>query len=164
MRTPILIVGVSVALIGETLAVLAQSVTQPIAFNHRLHIQDVGAECTDCHRFALEGVRATIPNIEVCIECHEEPVTDSAEEARTIEHIQEGVPIPWRKVYYVPDHVYFSHRRHTALGGIDCTRCHGVIEEREKPLSRPLVRLNMDDCMNCHREAEASNDCVSCHR
>ncbi len=145
-------------------AALGAAITQPIAFNHHLHVEDAGLECTDCHVYARKGVRATIPNIEVCVDCHEEAMTESAEEARTVEYIRDGVPIPWRKVNVVPEHVYFSHRRHTAVGGIECGRCHGPIEEREVPLTRPLVRMRMDDCMQCHQERAASNDCVSCHR
>ena len=164
MWTPfliILILGTSV--LGMT-GVPGRSITQPIAFNHRLHIEEVGAECIDCHLYARDGARATIPNIEVCIQCHEEAVTESGEEARTVEHIQDGVPIPWKKVYHVPDHVYFSHRRHTKLGGIECQRCHGAVEVQEAPFTRPLVRLDMDACMNCHRESKVSNDCILCHR
>lgn len=164
MRTPILIGAIVPGSVLGVLVALAGSVTQPIAFNHRLHIEEVGLECTDCHIYALEGVRATIPNIEVCGDCHEEAMTESAEEALTVEHIRDGIPIPWRKVYHVPEHVYFSHRRHTTLGGIDCEQCHGAMEEREQPLTDPLVPLGMDECLDCHRQADATTDCILCHR
>jgi hypothetical protein len=159
----LLVVAVLVAG-GVALALVGRSVTQPIAFNHRLHVDEVGAECIDCHRYALEGARATIPNLDVCAECHEESQTDSIEEARVVEHIQEGVPILWRKIYRVPDHVYFSHRRHTAIAGIACETCHGEVATQELPLTRPLIHPTMDHCMECHEEAGASNDCVYCHR
>ncbi len=148
---------------GVSVALIAQSAEQPIPFNHKLHIEEAGMECTDCHLYAVDGVRATIPNLDICGECHAEPLTESAHEARVAEYVREGVPIPWRKVYWVPEHVYFSHRRHTAVAEIACETCHGIVGERSDPLTRPLVRLDMDACMKCHKETGASNDCVACH-
>ncbi|MEJ2086119.1 MAG: cytochrome c3 family protein [Acidobacteriota bacterium] len=140
------------------------SIEQPIAFNHRLHIEDVGLECTDCHLYAETGVRATIPNIEVCADCHAEAQSDSPEEARLVEYIQSESLVPWRKIYRVPQHVYFSHRRHTSLGEIPCQTCHGQMESRETPVTRAEVAVTMDFCMTCHEQAGASNDCQFCHR
>ena len=139
------------------------SVDQPLAFSHRLHVTDLGSECTDCHLYAESGVRATIPNLETCSVCHEEAQTDSADEARLVEYIQAGESIPWLKVYRVPDHVYFSHRRHTAIAGIECSECHGVMEEQDLPVSQPAVRITMNGCMDCHDDMGASNDCLLCH-
>ncbi len=149
---------------GSALSWTFRSVDQPLAFNHRLHVEDVGADCTDCHLYALTGVRATIPNIQSCVDCHPESLTESAEEARLIEFIEAGQPIPWKKVYWVPDHVYFSHRRHAALGEIACGVCHGPVGARDQPVTRALVEMSMDACMNCHEETDASNDCIACHR
>ena len=39
-------------------------VQQPIAFNHNIHVEELGFECTDCHLYALTSVRATIPNLD----------------------------------------------------------------------------------------------------
>ena len=153
----ILLVAIAVAMVGEP-------VTQPIDFNHRMHVEDVGLECTDCHLYALTGMRATIPNLEVCGDCHEEAQSDSPEEARLVGIIQSGERIPWWKVHRVPDHVFFSHRRHTAVAQIECETCHGEVAELEMPLTRPLVRMTMDRCIECHRESEASNDCLLCHK
>lgn len=157
---------ITVALVagGVTLAMLGDGVSQPIAFNHRLHVEDLALECADCHRYVLTGARATIPNIEVCADCHEEAQTDSPAEAQVVAHIQEGEKIPWQKVYHVPEHVYFSHRRHAALAEIECATCHGPMEEREEPVTRPAVDLTMDRCIECHEEEGVSNDCVWCHR
>jgi hypothetical protein len=149
---------------GVTVSQIANSVEQPILFNHQLHLEEAGLECTDCHRYAIDGIRATIPNVDVCGDCHEEPLTESAEEALVAEHVRDGVPIPWRKVYWVPEHVYFSHRRHTAIAGILCETCHGPVGDESVPLTRPLVRIDMNNCMGCHAEAGVTNDCVACHR
>jgi hypothetical protein len=161
----VVLLGLTIVIVGgAALALVNRPVTQPIAFNHLLHIEEVGAECVDCHLYAQSGVRATIPNIDICADCHEEPQTESAEEARVVEFIQDGTPIPWRRVYWVPSHVYFSHRRHTEIAGIDCATCHGPVEEREEALSRALVSMTMGDCIDCHDAAGASNDCILCHQ
>lgn len=161
----VIIVLVALAVVaGVTVSLVANSVEQPILFNHQLHLEEAGLECTDCHLYAVDGIRATIPNLDVCGECHEEPLTESTEEARVAEYVRDGVPIPWRRVYWVPDHVYFSHRRHTAIAGIACETCHGNVGDETDPLARPLLRLDMNDCMGCHVDAGVTNDCVSCHK
>lgn len=137
---------------------------QPIAFNHSLHVTDLGLECVDCHRYVLTGARATIPNVDVCGDCHIEALGESAEEQRLVEFVESGEPIPWRKVYRVPDHVYFSHRRHAAIGEIECETCHGPMAERTEPVTRPAVRVTMDGCIECHEQAGVTNDCIQCHR
>lgn len=139
-------------------------VDQPIAFNHSKHVQDLGLDCTVCHLYARTGTRATIPNIQVCGMCHTSPLTESPEEAHLVEHIESQEPIPWRKVYWVPEHVYFSHRRHTSAGEIQCETCHGAIGELSTPVSRQLVEISMDGCVQCHRLQQVSTDCINCHR
>jgi len=164
---PIALVLFAVALVlaaGAAVTLPSRSIDQPIAFNHRLHVEDLGSECTDCHLYALTGVRATIPNVEVCADCHAEVQTDSAEEAKLVSYVESGEPIPWRKVYRVPDHVYFSHRRHTAIGGLECATCHGPMNEATEPISRPYARVTMNGCMECHEETGTSNDCLLCHK
>ena len=164
-------VGITVAAGAAVLvvsgAVLHRSLTsveQPIAFNHSKHVEDLGLGCTMCHLYALTGTRATIPNIEVCGMCHTAPLTESEEEVLVVEHVQSGQPIPWRKIYRVPAHVYFSHRRHTSTAEIACETCHGAMGETSTPVSRPIVKITMDRCVQCHRQSEVSTDCISCHR
>ncbi len=159
------IVSVALVAIAGVVFLLANlSVDQPIAFNHRLHVEDVGLECTDCHLYAQTGERATIPNIQTCAGCHAEAAGDTAAEAQVVEHVESETAIPWRKVYWVPDDVFFSHRRHTALGGLECEVCHGSIRDRDAPITRQAVSIDMDRCMECHQERGVTNDCISCHR
>lgn len=139
-------------------------IEQPLAFDHALHTEELGAYCTDCHLYVERGLRATIPNVDVCSDCHyDEPLTDSEAEAWLVEQVESDSAIPWRKLYRVPDHVFFSHRRHTAVAGIECETCHGPIATRDEPPSRPLREITMEGCMQCHRESGASNDCIACH-
>lgn len=146
-----------------TLALNGGGLEQPIAFNHRLHVEEAGMGCVDCHHGALTQARATIPNIEVCGDCHIEAMTESPVEAAVVEHVEREEPIPWRKVYRVPDHVYFSHRRHAAIGEIECARCHGEMAERELPVTRPALRPTMSSCIECHEESGVTRDCITCH-
>jgi hypothetical protein len=154
---------VAVVATGALLAMNPRPARQPINFNHRLHVEDSGLECGDCHLHALTGVRATIPNVGVCLDCHDEVQTESPEEAKVVAYVQAGEPIPWRKVYLLPDHVYFSHRRHTTIAGLECEVCHGPVGERVDPVSRPFTPMTMDACMECHDASGASNDCIYCH-
>lgn len=139
-------------------------VEQPLAFNHQLHVEESGMDCTDCHLYAESGARATIPNVTVCADCHSEVLTESEVEARLVEYVEAEQLIPWRKVYWVPAHVVFSHRRHTAVAGLECEACHGPIAAAVEPVSRPFQPISMDGCMECHYEQGASNDCIACHR
>jgi len=153
----------TVAVAGVVLSP-TNSVDQPIPFNHRVHVQDLGLDCTDCHIYAKTGVRATIPNVEICSACHVETLSGSPGEAQLLDHVRSEQAIPWRKVYWVPEHVYFSHRQHTSLAGIDCEVCHGPVGEREEALTNRLVEVTMDDCIQCHDEQGTSDDCIACHR
>jgi hypothetical protein len=141
------------------------TIIQPIKYNHKLHIENVELICNDCHMYAESMPSATIPNIKVCEECHsEEPMTDSPEEAKLINYIEKGKHIPWQRIYSVPDHVYFSHRRHVLVAELDCSECHGHVEELTEPSAYPLWLPSMDNCIDCHKRLKVTNDCLVCHR
>jgi hypothetical protein len=140
-------------------------VDQPIQYNHSLHVQQEEMDCVECHVNALTQARATIPNIGVCGDCHSgEPMTDSPEERKLIEYVDAGTPIPWRKVHRVPMHVHFSHARHTAVAEIECSECHGEVQEMTRPFTQPAIPQDMDRCLMCHKERGVTTDCVACHR
>lgn len=143
--------------------VMASGKRQPIAFNHNLH-KEAGVECIDCHRFFKTERYAGKPTLEVCLGCHEEALTESAEEAKIREYAKRNQEIPWKRLYRVPDHVFFTHQRHVSGAGLQCEMCHGKIGETVKPPSKPLKRFSMGTCMNCHRKHDASNDCLACHK
>ena len=159
-----LVAVVILAAAGVVRSLTPWPVEQPIAFSHQQHIEDVGAECTDCHLYAQSGMRATIPNRAVCADCHSEALSESPEETKLLEYVTAEESIPWSKVYWVPDHVFFSHRRHTTVSEIECETCHGPVAARTEPLTRPMLSITMDRCMECHEETGTSNDCILCHR
>jgi hypothetical protein len=147
--------------------VIKQKAIQPIAFNHNLHIEN-GLECVFCHKYVETMARATIPNIGVCGDCHdpEEPLTDpvSAEEEKLHKYIKEEKKIPWIKIYTVADFVYFSHQRHVTIGKLQCVDCHGDMTKRVKPLSKQLIEIKMQRCIDCHKKSQIAHECISCHR
>ena len=138
---------------------------QPIAYNHKVHIDSAGLHCTDCHVHAGDMASASIPSLEVCQNCHStEPISKSPEELKVLKYIAERKEIPWLRIYKVPDHVYFSHRRHVTGGKLECSACHGNVAEQTKPVSAPFLPVTMENCIDCHKQRKVSNDCLACHR
>ena len=140
-------------------------VIQPISYNHKVHIEEADLECIDCHIYVESMALASIPNINLCTDCHnEEPISESQEELKLIKFIEEKQNIPWKQIYSVPDHVYFSHRRHVVLGEIECSTCHGNVTELTAPAQYPYLIPSMDNCIDCHKQHKITNDCLTCHR
>lgn len=143
--------------------------TQPIPFNHKLHVTKAELQCDSCHENVAEGTVAGFPRVRVCMRCHknEEPSNPAAvpyiEDLRR--HAKEGTDVPWQRLYALPRHVYFSHRRHTEIAGLDCKECHGDMGELTAPPTEPVARtLTMANCLACHVERNVQNDCAWCHR
>jgi len=136
---------------------------QPIEFNHRLHIEEVGLECTDCHESFESETFSGMPTAETCAFCHEEATGESPEEARLVKLLQEGSPLVWQPLFRQPSHVFYSHRRHVGVAGIECEVCHGKFASKQRP-PRRVRRLTMDDCLQCHQEGGVASDCTTCHR
>ncbi len=61
-------------------------------------------------------------------------------------------PIEWVRIHNLPDHAYFNHAQHVAVGEVECQTCHGKIEEME--VVRQYSTLGMGWCINCHRQTE----------
>jgi len=61
-------------------------------------------------------------------------------------------PIEWVRIHNLPDHVYFNHSQHVAVGKLECQQCHGTVEEME--VLEQHSPLSMGWCINCHRETE----------
>lgn len=137
---------------------------QPIAFNHKLHITEVDMDCPDCHLYVTNNRKATLPEGEVCLDCHSEAVGESAEEQKLVSLLESEIEFQWQRVYVLPEHVYFSHFRHVTLGQIGCTECHGDMKKLTTPPDKPAVDIiDMDNCMDCHEERQINNDCLTCH-
>ncbi len=140
-----------------------ETVRQPIKFNHKKHV-DMGIGCDTCHIYVKEQPFAGLPKIEICLGCHEAPITKSAEEEKIRDFKKRDIELRWTKLTNLPDYVYFSHRRHVGIAKLDCKGCHGDIAEMPVPPERALVSLKMGDCIDCHRKKKAKTDCIYCHR
>jgi hypothetical protein len=143
---------------------------QPIAFPHPTHVEDLGMDCTFCHRNVTEGAAATIPSAGLCLTCHQVVGDDLPEVEKLREMVAEnGRPIDWVRVHRVPDHVHFVHEAHIRFfserDGIAetavCATCHGDVGSMEKV--EQVRALKMGDCVNCHRDNGAPTDCTTCH-
>lgn len=142
-----------------------EPIVQPIQYNHNIHVEQEGMECIDCHRYVEDKPYATIPQVDICSDCHGgDPISESAEEEILLGQLENDEEIAWRRIYEVPDHVYFSHRRHVTLGEIACSTCHGNVAQQVVPVPAPVNRLSMEWCMGCHRDNQVSTDCLTCHR
>lgn len=134
--------------------------TQPIPFNHKLHIQTAKMACTDCHESRGNGSIVAIPQPPKCMLCHVAIATDKPDIQRLAAAAKNEETIPWVRVYRVPSFVTFSHKTHTAAGNT-CEECHGPVAERtaialEKPTS-------MGNCVACHQAKQAPVTCDTCH-
>ena len=139
-------------------------VRQPIAFNHKKHVEQVGMECIDCHPYYKTQANSGRPGIDTCLLCHDQAQTKSKEEEKIREYAKQGAEIPWQRIYFMSDHVRFSHQLHAQKAQIQCRVCHGDFAQLETPPSRPLVLQTMEFCVNCHKETNSSEDCLACHR
>ena len=135
---------------------------QPISFNHKKH-HEQGIECATCHSHFKEQTFSGMPKTVVCMECHKDSITKHPDEEKIRQFQKNGEEIPWKRLYQQPDHVFFSHRRHVVLAGMECKSCHGDIGQSEKPPIKPWVKMTMRWCMDCHTKTKANNDCLACH-
>jgi hypothetical protein len=139
------------------------AVKQPLEFSHKVHTE--AAQCEDCHGDIKKPYSAGLPDIKVCMGCHgDKPATDSPEEKKLINYINQNKDISWKRLYTIPVHVYFSHNRHVSVAKLECERCHGDIGKTVKPPGRPLVDIEMSRCISCHKKNNVDTSCVICHR
>lgn len=61
-------------------------------------------------------------------------------------------PIEWIRIHNLPDHAYFNHSQHVAVGKVACQECHGEVESMA--VVQQYAPLSMGWCISCHRETE----------
>lgn len=86
------------------------------------------------------------------------------EKAKVAAYLKSDEDIPWNRIYDVPNHVYYSHRRHVTVAGIECATCHGSIASTTTPPQAPLNDISMAFCIECHEQEKVTTDCNACHR
>src|ERR1700712_5049293 len=121
---------------------------QPIPFSHKHHVEGLGLQCQYCHTSVEKSAYAGIPPTKTCINCHSQIWTN----AQLLEPVRQswatGESIQWIRVHDLPDFVYFNHEIHVNKG-IGCASCHGRVDEM--PLMYQQNTLQMEWCLNCHR-------------
>lgn len=141
---------------------LRPAARQPIEFPHDVHVRkNIG--CTEtCHEGATRGAEAGLPGVNTCMICHAGIATDKPLVQKITAMEREGLDLAWQRVFGYPktSHVRFNHAPHVRAK-LDCATCHGDIA-RQTVAQRNVV-LTMGDCVTCHRENNAPNECVTCH-
>ena len=149
---------------------------QPIFYSHRVHAGINQISCLYCHTNAQYSRHATVPPLNVCMNCHMainsysgSPFKDA--EGNDIDGTAEiqklysyagfkpgpgatfdpskAKPIPWIRIHNLPDHVYFNHSQHVMVGKVQCQTCHGDITKMDEV--KQFAPLSMGWCINCHR-------------
>ncbi len=134
---------------------------QPIAFNHRIHLQK-GLQCTTCHTGVTQGPDAGIPSTNFCMVCHQVIAAQKPEIKKLAAYAAKGQDVPWQRVYwFYPDrHVRFWHSPHIRAG-LGCEQCHGNVAQQTVAVRSKDLTMNF--CLNCHVAKGVSIECITCH-
>jgi hypothetical protein len=171
---------------ARSLVVVPGAPRQPILFSHLIHAGSFQIDCQFCHADARRSEYAGLPSVERCMGCHKIiGAQDNPEIAKIHGYAGRGEPIPWVRVFKIPEFTYFPHKPHVRAG-VTCQTCHGPIEQMREVGARtgprlindlgnllglrpPPPPLSMGWCIDCHRQQNAARgtqaplDCVGCH-
>lgn len=150
---------------------------QPIFYSHKVHAGINQINCQYCHTGVYQGKQATIPSVNICMNCHkaineykgEKIFNEAGDEVNGTAEIQKlykyagyesgkpwdetkAKPIEWVRIHNLPDHVYFNHSQHVKAGQVACQTCHGEITKMSEV--KQFADLSMGWCINCHRETQ----------
>ncbi|MGX5687702.1 cytochrome c3 family protein [Arcticibacter tournemirensis] len=145
--------------------------TQPIKYSHQLHAGTLKIDCQYCHFGAYKSKNASIPSLNVCMNCHnyvQATEKYNGEISPEIMKIYKALdydpqskkygsnpkPIQWVRIHNLQDFAYFNHSQHVSVGGIQCQQCHGPIQTM--PEVYQFSPLTMKWCVNCHRQNDVN--------
>jgi hypothetical protein len=83
--------------------------------------------------------------------CHAQIWTNAPMLAPVRYSFSSGQSLQWTRVHDLPDFVYFNHSIHINKG-VGCYSCHGPVDEM--PLMYEENTLQMEWCLDCHRQPE----------
>ena len=133
---------------------------QPIPFSHRVHAGVKDIQCRFCHPYVERSIDPGLPPVEKCLYCHNYVIANHPWIRKEHEYFDTRTPTPWKKVFYLPEHVLFNHQRHIKKE-IECRECHGQIETMDRI---PGKRFKMGFCIECHQRKKANLGCwLACH-
>lgn len=149
---------------------------QPIFYSHRVHAGINQINCLYCHTNAQYSRSATVPSVNVCMNCHmaitsysgpqlydaDSVAVDGTAEIQKLFKYADYTPkpgavfdpakataIPWIRIHNLPNHVYFNHSQHVMVGKVQCQTCHGDVTAMDE--MKQFAPLSMSWCVNCHR-------------
>ncbi len=148
--------------------------TQPIFYSHKVHAGVNQINCQYCHIGVYQGKQATIPSVNICMNCHKaiteytgaplhdedgNEVNGTAEIQKLFKYAgfsgkgdwdaSKAKPIECTRIHNLPDHVYFNHSQHVKVGQVACQTCHGEVTKMDE--MKQFSPLTMGWCINCHR-------------
>lgn len=159
MKPIINLASVSAACIVLVAATMVFSLSdgsrKPIIFDHGLHVVENDLTCEDCHESVelLPSGGRSIPNHDVCADCHE---VGSPGECGSC-HVDPNNPVgmaPAGEFY-----AGFAHKQHRRED-IDCSTCHANITS----IGMEPVVPGMQDCLACHHKRNGPLNCGECHQ
>ena len=124
---------------------------QPVPFSHKHHVTGMGLDCWYCHTIVEESSFAGIPPTETCMTCHSQLFADQAILEPVRSSFRDNTPLQWTRVHDLPDFAYFNHSIHIDKG-VGCQTCHGQVDQMQ--LTWVENALNMEWCLECHRQPE----------
>jgi hypothetical protein len=133
---------------------------QPIPYSHKKHLT-MDLQCKSCHEMPDPGDQATLPETATCMACHVKARTDSPAIQKLADYDAKGETVPWRRVYRLPEFVYFSHKTHLADATVTCETCHGAVGEMD--VMQKVKDISMAACLECHQAKGARVACDTCH-
>jgi hypothetical protein len=157
---------------------VGDSVEQPIAFRHDLHVRAIGLDCSFCHTGATVARDAGMPSATTCLVCHRQLWRGTRAVQPLYTSVELRQPILWNALHALPGHARFHHGAHAAAG-VECATCHGAVAEMIR--TTKAAPLSMAWCVDCHagtaarvaadaprpRHVQVANarltDCSTCH-
>ena len=154
------------------IATTREGPVQPIFFSHVIHAGSYQIACQYCHANARRGASAGVPSVERCMGCHKIVAAQGNPEVQKLHgYWERQEPIPWLRIFKVPEHAQFTHKPHVQAG-VQCQTCHGRIEAMERVhaetgqniitdlknlagMPNQPPKLTMGWCIECHRTANA---------
>ena len=124
---------------------------QPVQFSHQHHVGAIGIDCRYCHTTVETSAFAGIPPTKTCMNCHSQIWATSPILEPVRESFRTDKSLEWTRVHDLPDFAYFNHSIHVAKG-VGCETCHGRVDRM--PLMWQASSLQMEWCLECHREPE----------
>ncbi|WP_432712015.1 c-type cytochrome [Pedobacter sp.] len=153
---------------------------QPIKFSHELHAGVNQIDCQYCHSGAFKSKNASIPSLNVCMNCHKQVQGRDNHDGNISPEIQKiynamgydadkmtydktkEKPVEWVRVHNLPDFAYFNHSQHVVVAE-DAIR-------KEKGL-----KPNEPVCFACHGPVDTMEEiyqyspltmkwCIECHK